>query len=34
MHVEDKMMGRRVGLTVLGLIGVMIGLIIASNIIG
>lgn len=34
MHLEDKQMGLRVGYTVLVLVGVMIGLIIASNIIG
>ena len=31
MHVEDRQMGTRVGLTVLVLIGIMIALIIASN---
>ena len=34
MHVEDKQMGIRVGYTVLVIIAVMIGLIIAANIIG
>lgn len=34
MHIEDKQMGTRVGYTVLVLIGVMVGLIITSNIIG
>ena len=33
MHVEDKMMGIRVGKTVLVLFGIMILLIIASNMI-
>lgn len=33
MHIEDKIMGLRVGLTVLILIGIMFGLIIVSNII-
>jgi len=34
MHVEDKQMGIRVGYTVLVIIGIMLGLIIAANIIG
>ena len=34
MHVEDKQMGIRVGYTVLVLLGVMVALIIASNLIG
>ena len=34
MHVEDKEMGMHVGVTVLVLIGVMVGLIIAANFIG
>ena len=33
MHIDDKMMGLRVGKTVLVLVGVMILLIIASNLI-
>jgi hypothetical protein len=31
---EDKAMGRRVGMTILVLVAVMVGLIIVSNIIG
>lgn len=34
MHVEDKEMGMHVGVTVLVLIGVMVGLIITANFIG
>jgi len=34
MHIEDKLMGQRVGITVLVLVGVMVALIILSNIIG
>ena len=34
MHVEDKQIGIRVGYTVLVIIGIMVGLIIAANIIG
>jgi hypothetical protein len=33
MHLEDKMMGIRVGKTVLVLLGIMVALIIASNMI-
>ncbi|VAX01416.1 hypothetical protein MNBD_GAMMA21-2638 [hydrothermal vent metagenome] len=33
MHAEDKQIGIRVGYTVLVIIGIMIGLIIAANII-
>ena len=33
MHIDDKMMGLRVGKTVLVLVGVMILLIFASNLI-
>ena len=34
MNVEDKQIGQRVGYTVLVIIAVMVGLIIAANIIG
>jgi len=34
MHVDDKQIGIRVGYTVLVIIGVMVGLIIAANLIG
>jgi hypothetical protein len=34
MNIEDKQMGIRVGYTVLVLLGVMVALIIASNLIG
>lgn len=33
MHIQDKQMAQRVGITVLVLVGVMISLIIASNMI-
>lgn len=33
MHIDDKLMGLRVGKTILVLVGVMIGLIIVSNLI-
>lgn len=34
MHIEDKIMGQKVGITVLVLTGLMFALIILSNIIG
>jgi len=34
MHVEDRIMGTRVGITVLILVGLMMVLIIAANLIG
>ncbi len=33
MHIEDKIMGTRVGITVLVLVGVMVVLILAANLI-
>lgn len=34
MHIEDKIMGTRVGITVLVLVGLMVVLIIAANLVG
>lgn len=34
MHIEDKIMGTRVGITVLVLVGLMLVLILAANLIG
>ena len=33
MHIEDKLMGQRVGITVLVLVGVMVVLIILANVV-
>ena len=34
MHIEDKIMGTRLGITVLVLVGLMVVLIIAANLVG